>query len=215
MFLTSEAYRAAINPHSHVYCDGAGLAWFGRLRFGREIQRRHGPDVMHDYLMRTRGVDVMLLGGSDRAHAGLRSRYPQFFVNNRVVVDSRMIAAGDYPNVAAAIAEQSYDHVLIFLGLARQERFQHHLHEAGYQGASIGLGAAIDFLSGNKPRSGPGWQRLGLEWLPRMIREPRMIPRVLRSFALFGLAFHPRNRELGQFLFGQPELAIGRDRKSS
>lgn len=196
MFLTSDTYRATISPESHIYCDGAGLALYARLRFGRDVQRRHGPDVMHDYLRDARGFDVLLLGGMPRAHAGLRQRYPEFFIHNRVSVDGRMLAADDYPQVAADVAAGGYDHVLIFLGLARQERFQHLLHQAGFAGASIGLGAAVDFLSGTKPRAGLMWQRLGLEWLPRLLREPRMAPRIMRSFGLFGLIWHPRNAEL-------------------
>ena len=42
-------------------------------------------------------------------------------------------------------------------------------------GVLAGVGAAVDFLSGNKPRS-PRWlQRLGLEWLFRLAAEPRRL----------------------------------------
>jgi exopolysaccharide biosynthesis WecB/TagA/CpsF family protein len=86
--------------------------------------------------------------------------------------------------------------VLIFLGLRRQEAFQTSLHTSGFTGASIGLGAAIDFLSGTKQRAGKTWQKMGLEWLPRMVAEPRMIPRVFRSFGLFALWSNSANRDL-------------------
>ncbi len=209
-YLKSEEYRADVHGATHIYCDGAGLAAYARRRFGREVSRLHGPDIMFDYLQSAVGRKVMLFGGSEAAQVGLRLAFPDFFERNTVVSDTRMLAADDFPVVAAEIAEQKHDDVLIFLGLLRQERFQALLHAAGYRGASIGLGAAIDFLSGTKTRSGKAWQILGLEWLPRMVREPRMLPRVARSFALFPRWYHPQNRQLEAFLFGETQSSLER-----
>ena len=201
-FLESAEYRAHVAGATHVYCDGAGLVAYAKQRFGRPVARRHGPDVMRRYLLAARGRKVLLLGGSDAAHAGLREQFADFFAGNTVAADTRMLAADDYAAVASEVAAQGHDDVLIFLGLLRQERFQALLHASGHAGASIGLGAAIDFLSGTKPRSGRIWQALGLEWLPRLAREPRMLPRVGRSFALFPRWRDPANAELEFFLFG-------------
>lgn len=212
-FLTSEAYRADARGATDVYCDGAGLAAYARLRFGREIQRLHGPDLMAGYLDRARDRHALLLGGSERAHAGLAERHPDFFARNRVDTNSSRLPDASFAAEAATIAARGYDDVLIFLGLGRQERFQRVLHEAGFAGSSVGLGAAIDFLSGTKPRSGRMWQALGLEWLPRLVREPRMLPRVGRSFAIFPHWFDGQNAALEQFLFGC-DLAQAAARKS-
>ena len=203
-FLTSPDYRRDVDGTTHVYCDGAGLALYVRLRFGASVRRLHGPDLFAGYLARAAGRRVLLLGGTEAAHIGLAARHPRFFAENAVTVDSRMLPAERFAARAAEVAAEGYDDVLIFLGLGRQERFQRLLHEAGHRGASVGLGAAIDFLSGTKPRSGPLWRALGLEWLPRLLREPRMWPRVGRSLALFPQALAPTNRALAAFLFAQP-----------
>jgi exopolysaccharide biosynthesis WecB/TagA/CpsF family protein len=202
-FLTSADYRRDVAGASHVYCDGAGLALYVRLRFRRPITRLHGPDLLAGYLARAKGRRVLLLGGTDAAHAGLVSRHPRFFAENSVTSDSSMLPAERFAARAAEVAAEGYDDVLIFLGLGRQERFQHLLHAAGHRGASVGLGAAIDFLSGAKPRAGPLWRALGLEWLPRLLREPRMWPRIGRSFALFFRLPDPGNVALADFLFAQ------------
>lgn len=209
-FLESERYRADVHGTTHVYCDGAGLAAYARRRFGRPVARLHGPDVMRGYLQRAEGRHVLLFGGSEMAHSGLRSEFPAFYTRNRVEKDTRMLVPDDYAAAAAEVAAAGYDDVLIFLGLLRQERFQALLHAAGHRGASIGLGAAIDFLSGTKPRSGRLWQSVGLEWLPRLAREPRMLPRVGRSFALFPRWGDPRNAELKAFLFGRGQESVDR-----
>jgi N-acetylglucosaminyldiphosphoundecaprenol N-acetyl-beta-D-mannosaminyltransferase len=196
-FLTDDRYRRQVEQADWLYCDGSGLTMYLRYRFGRSIARCHGPDIFAEYLADTRGLKIVLLGGSPEAHAGLRVRYPDFFHGNQVQVDTRFFAPASYQAIAKEIAGKGVDDVLIFLGLRRQEEFQNHLHGAGFMGRSIGLGAAIDFLSGTKPRAGRMYQKLGLEWLPRMIGEPRMVPRVLRSFALFALFACPANRQLG------------------
>lgn len=206
-FLTSADYRRDVDGATHVYCDGAGLALYVRLRFGRPIRRFHGPDLFAQYLARATGRRVLLLGGTEAAHAGLAARHPRFFAENAVTVDARMLPAERFAARAAEVAAEGHDDVLIFLGLGRQERFQRLLHEAGHRGASVGLGAAIDFLSGTRPRSGPLWRALGLEWLPRLLREARMWPRVGRSFALFLKPGAAENRLLAAFLFAQPAEA--------
>ncbi len=210
-FLTSPDYRRDVEGATHVYCDGSALALYVRMRFGQPIRRLHGPDLFALYLARAIGRRVLLLGGTGAAHAGLAERHPHFFAANEVSVDSSLLPPDHFAARAAEVAAQGFDDVLIFLGLGRQERFQRLLHEAGHPGASVGLGAAIDFLSGTKPRSGPVWRALGLEWLPRLLREPRMWPRVGRSFAVFGHALDVENRLLAAFLFGQPND----DRKSA
>ncbi len=206
-FLTSADYRRDAAGATHVYCDGAGLALYVRLRFGRPIRRFHGPDLFAHYLAQATGRRVLLLGGSEAAHARLAARYPRFFAENCVTVDASMLPAEHFAARAAEVAAEGHDDVLIFLGLGRQERFQRLLHEAGHRGASVGLGAAIDFLSGTRPRAGPAWRALGLEWLPRLLREPRMWPRVGRSFALFPRLADPANAALAAFLFDQPAEA--------
>lgn len=201
-FLTEPEYRRAATPATDVYCDGVGLQVYALLRFGRLVRRRHGPDVLHDYLVEREHARVLFLGGSSAAHEALRQRFPRFFSSNSVTFDDSAVPDQEMERKAQEIGRAHYDDVLIFLGLGRQERMQHHLHAAGFTGASIGLGAAVDFLSGLKPRAGRGWQRLGLEWMPRLLREHRMWPRVVRSASLFLLGARQENAQLRSYLLG-------------
>lgn len=205
-FLTAADYRRDALPAGDVYCDGVGLQAYLLLRFGRLVRRRHGPDLLLQYLARREGARILLLGGSPEAHRALRARFPRFFQSNQVEVDDSFLQAAEMERRAAVIAAVGYDDVLIFLGLGRQERMQHLLHAAGFTGSSIGLGAAVDFVSGLKPRAGGAWRALGLEWLPRLVRERRMWPRVVRSASLFLLGGRPENAALRTYLLG-PDAA--------
>jgi N-acetylglucosaminyldiphosphoundecaprenol N-acetyl-beta-D-mannosaminyltransferase len=66
----------------------------------------------------------------------------------------------------------------------------------------LGVGAAFDFLSGRKRQAPPALQRLGLEWLYRLVHEPRRLwrrylyrnPRFVALFAAQLLRQHPTRR---------------------
>ena len=60
-------------------------------------------------------------------------------------------------------------------------------------GLLIGLGGALDVMSGSVPRAPLRWQRAGLEWLYRLLHEPRRIARVWRLPGIFRLALKERN----------------------
>ncbi len=67
------------------------------------------------------------------------------------------------------------DVVWVGIGSPRQERWMSDHLERLDVPALIGVGAAFDFLSGNKPQA-PRWvQRSGLEWLFRLASEPRRL----------------------------------------
>ncbi len=200
-FLNDATYREHVRDSGVVYCDGAGLALYLQLRFGQAVKRYHGPDVLGDYFACVSGRRVLILGGSDYAHKALAERFPRFIASNLVSMDGRYFESDQFAVLAKTVAVQPFDDVLIFFGLRRQEHFQYCLHAAGFRGCSIGLGAAIDFLSGAKVRSGYLWQKLGLEWLPRLVREPRMLMRVIRSAALFTCFARTSNEALNAWLF--------------
>ena len=65
---------------------------------------------------------------------------------------------------------------MLFLGLGcpRQEIFCYEHHER-INAVSVCVGAAFDFHAGNKPQA-PAWmQKRGLEWLFRLVSEPRRL----------------------------------------
>lgn len=93
-------------------------------------------------------------------------------------------AAGD--GLVARINAARPDIVLVALGNPRQEQWILDHADALQAPVLCGVGALLDFLSGNAVRA-PEWvRRLHLEWLYRLIREPR---RLLRRYSLDLLVF--------------------------
>lgn len=194
-YFTNKDFRSSVLGSSTMYCDSASLSYVLRFR-GIPHSRLHGPDFMDRYL-RIHGKDpVMIIGGSTKAHDHIRERYQ---LTSARFVD-RCVSADNVNEIFEEVDEFRPRIVFVCLGLRKQEKVANAIwqHFNGHidlkDTVIVGVGAAVDFLGGTKIRSGRVWQVLGLEWLPRLFREPRMAPRVVRSFAGCALAFAMNRR---------------------
>lgn len=87
-----------------------------------------------------------------------------------------------------AVREAAPDVLFVALGAPRQERFiQAHASELGAR-AILGIGGSLDMLAGRVRRAPPLVQRMGAEWLWRLVQEPR---RLARRYLVDDLAFFP------------------------
>ena len=91
-----------------------------------------------------------------------------------------------------AINETRPDFVWIGLGMPKQEKWMVD-HVGKIQAvALLGIGAAFDFVAGTKPRAPVWMQRSGLEWLFRLMNEPR---RLARRYLVYNAIFVARALE--------------------
>ena len=66
---------------------------------------------------------------------------------------------------------------VLFVGMTapKQEKWvDAHKRQINAQ-ITTSIGAVFDFYAGNIKRSSPFWIKLGLEWLPRLVKEPRRL----------------------------------------
>ena len=182
-YYMDEVYRNSILGSHSMYCDSASLSYV--LRFwGVRHSRLHGPDFMDFYLRRFRHEAIMVVGGTECAHNHIRSNYQ---LTRAKFIDCH-ISTDELSNLYTELKTFCPKMVFVCLGLRKQEAVVNaiwqNFKDTGelFDTTIIGVGAAVDFLGGTKVRSGKIWRALGLEWFPRLLREPRMAPRVLRSF---------------------------------
>jgi N-acetylglucosaminyldiphosphoundecaprenol N-acetyl-beta-D-mannosaminyltransferase len=91
---------------------------------------------------------------------------------------------------AACLAD--WDVLLTCVSFPKQERFAHALRAAGRPcGVALCVGASIDFLTGRQHRAPKVFQQLSLEWLHRLLSQPK---RMFRRYVIEGPAI------LGWFL---------------
>ena len=179
--LHDEKLRALINGADLVLPDGAGVVLASKLLKTPLKQKVAGFDFamrLLPYLTET-GKRLYLLGSkpgiAELAAEKLRQRYPALCICGT--------ADGYFKEDEAAVRklrEAKPDVVFICMGYPKQEYFmQKYLAQSGAK-LMIGLGGTLDVVAGTLKRAPKWMQKLQLEWLYRLICEPRRIGRMMR-----------------------------------
>jgi N-acetylglucosaminyldiphosphoundecaprenol N-acetyl-beta-D-mannosaminyltransferase len=169
------AFAAVLGRADLRVPDGVGVLWAARRQGVRLAERVTGSDGIDQICGRAaaRGWRVYLLGAAPgvagRAAAILQARHAGLQVAGAYVGSP---ADADWPDILARLQAAQPDVLFVAYGHPRQD-FWIDRHRAELPAAvAIGIGGAFDFVAGVAQRA-PVWvQRLGLEWLHRLIRQP-------------------------------------------
>jgi N-acetylglucosaminyldiphosphoundecaprenol N-acetyl-beta-D-mannosaminyltransferase len=166
------AYRVA----DLVLPDGIGIVWASRLLGVPLLERVTGIDLAEALLSRAResGYRVFLLGGREGVAARAAHRLKERFPGLDIVGTHHGYFASDAEPLAAI--EAASPHILLVgMGVPKQERWMaRHADEMNVP-VMIGVGGAFDLFAGDCPRASHRWQGLGLEWLYRILHQPRRV----------------------------------------
>ena len=185
--------RGILNSSGMTGPDGMSLVWLLKLRGHRCTGRVYGPDLL--LAVCQRGLEAQakhfLLGGAageaDRLAARLKTRYPRLVIVGTYSPPLRSWTPEEERAVCTRINSSGADIVWVGIGSPRQEVWMNRSQGELKVPVQIGVGAAFDFLSGVKPQA-PRWmQRAGLEWLFRLVTEPRRLGGRYAQYLLFGL----------------------------
>jgi N-acetylglucosaminyldiphosphoundecaprenol N-acetyl-beta-D-mannosaminyltransferase len=164
-----------------VLCDGTPLVWASRLT-GKPLRERvAGSDLVprlaeHAGKM---GYRIFLLGGEisslEGAAKNLQARYPALPAVGYFSPPFAPLHEFDNQQILREIQKAKPDILLVAFGCPKQEKWIYmHYRKLGVPGC-IGVGATIDFLAGKVSRA-PAWvAKTGLEWIYRMLQEPRRL----------------------------------------
>lgn len=176
MAAQSDAEFKQILQHSALnLADGIGVIWAAR-RLGHPLRERvAGSDLVGLIADRAQmtGWRIFLLGAAEgvaeQAAILLRERYPQANIAGAYAGSPRL---EEEVEIAARIRSSEADVLLVAYGAPQQDKWiDRNLAGTGVA-VAIGIGGSLDFIVGRQKRA-PRWmQRLGLEWLYRLIREP-------------------------------------------
>lgn len=160
-----------------VVSDGMPLVWLLH-RSGLSLARRvDGPSLMKALcsLSEKEDLKIYLYGGTQDVLNRLVQRLESDYTGIQLVGFQAPPLISESPaldeNVINEINQTKADIVFVGLGCPKQERWMH-VHAPNLDSISIGVGAAFDFLSGDKKRAPAFMQKTGLEWLFRLASEP-------------------------------------------
>lgn len=174
-------YAEVVNRGALNLADGMPVVWVAKHRKVNGLTARVcGPDVMRACLQRgvASGTRHFLYGSTEEVLRGLVAEIERFAPGARVVgMESppfRELSDLEVGEASARIAAANADIVWVGLGTPKQDYEVERLATAG-SATVVAIGAAFDFLAGNKKRAPQWMQRSGLEWVFRLISEPRRL----------------------------------------
>lgn len=177
--------QTALNPRVRslldraiVFNDGVGVDIASRLLFGRAFpENLNGTDFIPKYLQQThRRYRIFMVGGKPGVVERAAERLRQIAPTHEIVgCRHGYVPPEETGDLIASIRDVRADVLLVAMGNPEQEAWlSAHLTESGCR-LGFGVGGLFDFLAGSVPRA-PDWvQSARLEWMFRLLQEPRRL----------------------------------------
>jgi N-acetylglucosaminyldiphosphoundecaprenol N-acetyl-beta-D-mannosaminyltransferase len=188
-----EVFKKILNSGDLNLCDGFGL----RLVSGFKLKRYSGVDFVTDLcaLAEKENKSIYLLGsGSDEVIKKTAKVLQEKFPMLKIVGCSKGLLInknGEYnkednEDLIYDIIVKSPDILFVAFGHGKQEKWiDKNLTDLPSVKIAMGVGGSFDFISGYVKRAPKFLRIIGLEWLWRLILEPRRIGRIFKATAVF------------------------------
>jgi N-acetylglucosaminyldiphosphoundecaprenol N-acetyl-beta-D-mannosaminyltransferase len=195
-FTRSPALAEPFERADLVVADGFPLVWASRLMGTPLPARVAGSDLVWSLSAEAalRGRSVYLLGAEPWACEAAERRMRVLYPGLRIAgCHSPPVGferdSHELTRIRRRLTAARPDIVFVALGFPKQERLIESLVDSLPSTWFLGVGASLDFIGGSIERA-PGWMiGLGLEWLHRLLKEPR---RLFRRYVLHGIPFAAR-----------------------
>jgi N-acetylglucosaminyldiphosphoundecaprenol N-acetyl-beta-D-mannosaminyltransferase len=173
-------FRQIINAADLITTDGVPLVWCLRALGVPSAVRVYGPDLtLHVFAAAAQQqLPIGLYGGTAQSlkefAAMLQSRFPAIEIACSIAPPFRPLTAAEDATYTKQLAESGARILFVGIGCPKQEIWMSE-HRGRLNMPMLGVGAAFDFHAG-RIKQAPAWlQAIGLEWLFRLLMEPRRL----------------------------------------
>ncbi len=170
--------RDITNGCGIINADGASVIMAGRFLKKPLPERVAGIDLMQRLvaLSAEKGYSVYLLGAKqevvEATAAELKKRHPEL---NIIGLRNGYFSEEEWPSISAGLKELRPDITFVGISSPAKEYLVDFLQRDGCGGVFMGVGGSFDVISGNISRAPLWMQKAGLEWLFRVLQEPRRL----------------------------------------
>ncbi len=179
--------------------DGFGITSLIWIKYKKKIDRITGNDIFPIILelAKLNNLRVAIVGGSNEVSDKTKNRIlneTKFNSENLLCLSPPYKFEEDHQKNEEIINEiEKFKPNIVFaaLGCPRQEKWLYNNMNRFNSKINIGIGATLDFYSGVKKRSPKFLQRIGLEWLWRLVQEPI---RLFERYIIYDLPFYIKMR---------------------
>lgn len=174
-------FKEALQNSDIILPDGIGIVYAAQILYGEKIKRIAGADI-HLQLLREaekKGLKVFYLGAHPKTLKWLKikanNEFPSVIIATYSPPYRKEFSIEESNQMIQSINVFNPDILFVGMTAPKQEKWVH-LHKSQLRAKVIcSIGAVFEFYAGTIKRPGKFWQSLGLEWLPRLVREPRRL----------------------------------------
>ena len=188
-----DRYLAEVtNNADMVTVDGQPLRWYANLIHAVGLKERVcGPELMVRCIRAgiKKGWKHFFFGGREDVLSKLcetiSTEYPGVRISGSYSPPFRPLIEEENRKIIDTINSSGADFLWVGLGAPKQEKWIAANLKELHVPILIGVGAAFDFCSGNIKRAPQIFQKYGLEWLYRIIQDPKLLKRYLTTNPIF------------------------------
>lgn len=173
-------YCAIQNGGIMAIPDGGPLSSVGRKRGHKEMSRTTGPSYMGEIFKMSveKGYRHYFYGSTeetlDKLCKALGEKYPGLQIAGVYSPPFRIMTGEEDNAIVERINEVNPDFIWVGLGAPKQERWMS-AHQGRVNGFMVGVGAGFDYHAGNIDRAPEWMQNCNLEWLYRLMQDPKRL----------------------------------------
>ena len=187
-----DQFGSALKNSDVLLPDGIGMVWALRFLKSKKIKKIAGADVHHYLLRKLEGQNgsCFYLGSSQSTLEKIKARMSKEYPSIRVATYSppykESFSEDDTNSMIHAVNAFMPDVLFIGLTAPKQEKWSYENKNRLNTQIICSIGAVFDFYAGTVERPNKKWRDLGLEWLGRLIKEPK---RMWRRYMYYGMHF--------------------------
>jgi N-acetylglucosaminyldiphosphoundecaprenol N-acetyl-beta-D-mannosaminyltransferase len=191
MSYEDEAYRRIQNGAAMALPDGGPLSAYSRRKGFDNAGRVTGPDLMLEILKisNQRGYRHFFYGSKPETLEAIKKKlvmeYPGVLVAGMYSPPFRKLTEEEDKEIIDLINKSNPDFIWVGLGAPKQEQWMY-AHQDKLNGLMIGVGAGFNYLAGDIKRAPAVMQKLCLEWLYRLLQDPK---RLLKRYVTTNVKF--------------------------
>lgn len=177
----SKRYKEAINNSALSLPDGKPLSVYAQMKGERNITRIFGPTFFTKTLEwgQEVGLTHFFFGSSgetlSKMSEAIINKYPRAIIKGKLSPPFRQFTEAENEQFIKEIKDSNADIIWVGLGAPKQEIWMCENYKKLNRGVMIGIGAGFNYLAGDTKHA-PEWMKnASLEWLYRLIQEPRRL----------------------------------------
>ncbi|GGB10840.1 MULTISPECIES: WecB/TagA/CpsF family glycosyltransferase [Mucilaginibacter] len=185
-------FKESLKKSEILLPDGVAIVWATRLLTGKRIKKIAGADI-HSYLLNEANLNngsCFYLGATDETLGKIIKRvndeYPNIKVGSYSPPYKPQFSDSDNKEMLKAINDFKPDVLFVGMTAPKQEKWAYALKDQIDANVICSIGAVFDFYAGTVKRPGKLAINLGMEWLLRLLKEPR---RLWRRYLYYGPIF--------------------------